>query len=131
MIALMMAAALAGQGDVAGTWHTPARNGVVEISHCGSSICGRLVSSDGIRTQPGLKDAANKDASLRNRPLKGVQLLGGFKGGPQQWTGGTIYNPEDGGTYHAKVTLTGPNELKVQGCIVVPLCKTQTWTRGR
>jgi uncharacterized protein (DUF2147 family) len=130
MIALMLAAALAGQGDVAGTWKTPTKNGVVEITHCGASICGRLVTSDGIRTNPGLKDARNKDTSLRNRPLKGLMMLEGFKGGPREWKGGRIYNPDDGGTYASNVTLVGPDELKVQGCVLV-ICKTQTWVRAK
>lgn len=128
MIALMLAAALAGQGDVAGLWKTPTKNGVVEITHCGGSICGRLVTSDGIRTNPGLKDEKNKDSNLRNRPLKGLMMLSGFKGGPRDWTGGKIYNPDDGGTYTSNVSLSGPDELKVQGCILV-LCKTQVWVR--
>jgi uncharacterized protein (DUF2147 family) len=130
MIALIFAAALGGHADVAGTWRTPSRHGLVEISHCGASICGRLVESDGIRANPALKDAKNKDAGQRNRPLKGIMLLQGFSGGPVEWTGGRIYNPEDGGTYHSTVTLSGPSELKVQGCIVAPFCKTQVWKRA-
>jgi uncharacterized protein (DUF2147 family) len=130
MLALIFAAALAGHGDVAGKWMTPSKHGVVEISHCGASICGRLVTSDNIAANPGLKDTRNKDAGLRGRTLKGLMLLDGFSGGPTEWTGGRIYNPEDGGTYHANVTLTGPNELKLQGCIVAPFCKTQVWKRA-
>jgi uncharacterized protein (DUF2147 family) len=128
MIALVLAAALAGQGDVAGLWKTPTKNGVVEISHCGGSICGRLVTSDGLKANPGLKDARNRDSSLRNRPLKGLMMLSGFKGGPRDWKGGKIYNPDDGGTYTSNVSLAAPDELKVQGCILV-LCKTQLWKR--
>jgi len=130
MIALIFAAALSGHADVAGLWRTPSKDGLVEISHCGASICGRLVSSANIKTHPGLKDAHNRDASLRNRPLKGVMLLEGFSGGPSEWTGGRIYNPEDGGIYHATVTVTGPRELKLQGCIVAPFCKSQVWKRA-
>lgn len=132
MLALILAAATAAgaSGDVAGTWHTPNKHGVVEIVHCGASICGRLITSDGIRTDPALKDVRNRDPAMRGRTLKGVMLLKGFQGGPREWTGGSIYNPEDGGTYHATVSLTAPNELKVQGCIVAPFCKTQVWKRA-
>jgi uncharacterized protein (DUF2147 family) len=132
MIALLLAAALAGQGDVAGLWRTPSGNGLVEITHCaGAAICGRLISSDTIRADPGLKDVRNKDASLRGRTLKGLVLFEGFGGGPRQWTGERIYNPEEGGTYHAEVRLAAPDKLKVKGCLAALLCRTQTWVRAR
>ncbi len=28
-----------------------------------------------------------------------------------------------------RITLTNDNTLRLRGCIVAPLCKTQTWTR--
>lgn len=121
----------AGPDSVVGKWRTPSRHGVVEIARCGTSLCGRLVDSDNIRTNPELKDANNKDAGKRGRKLKNLQILGGFTGEAKQWTGGTIYNPEDGGTYKATITPAGTDTLKLKGCIVWPLCKTQTWTRLR
>jgi uncharacterized protein (DUF2147 family) len=122
--------ALAADGDsVLGTWHTPSKNGVVEIARCGGSICGNLTNSDHIKTNPDLRDVNNKDTTKRDRRLKGLQILGGFTRDKGQWSGGTIYNPEDGGTYKATVTPAGADTLKLKGCIVWPLCKTQTWTR--
>ena len=88
-------------------------------------------SSDGIRANPDLRDAKNKDESLRTRRLAGIQMLSGFTRGSGEWTGGTIYNADDGGTYKATVTPTDAEHIKVKGCIVWPLCKTQTWTRIR
>ena len=115
--------------DITGLWRTEAGGGQIEISRCGSSLCGKLVTSDGIKANPDLRDLRNKDPALRNRPLKNLQILGGFAGGPPTWTGGTIYNSIDGGTYSGTITLVSPNQLKLKGCIVAPLCKTQTWTR--
>ena len=43
--------------------------------------------------------------------------------------GGSVYNPADGRTYRGTITMTGDNSLRLRGCIVAPLCKTQTWTR--
>lgn len=119
----------ADAGALAGSWRTPAKHGVVEIERCGGSICGKLVSSENILKNPELKDINNKDASKRDRRLKGLQILGGFKQDGNAWSGGTIYNPEDGGTYKATITPAGADTLKLKGCIVWPLCKTQTWTR--
>lgn len=114
-----------------GRWKTQSRNAVVEIQRCGASICGRILTSDALRDDPNFKDKNNRDAALRNRPLRGLQILSGFKQSGTSWTGGTIYNAEDGKTYGADITLTGPNQLKLRGCVFKPLCKTQTWTRVR
>lgn len=131
MIMMMAVAAVAGPDSAVGRWMTETRHGVVDIARCGESVCGRLVDSDGIRANPGLLDVNNKDTGLRTRPIKGVQILSGFTQSGGQWTGGVIYNGEDGGTYRATLTPIGTDRLKVRGCIVWPLCKTQTWTRIR
>ncbi|HEX7874360.1 MAG TPA: DUF2147 domain-containing protein [Sphingobium sp.] len=132
MLLFLAGAAVAADVDanaVLGRWRTEVRHGVVEIARCGPSICGKLIDSDGLKTNPNLLDTNNKDAAQRGRKLMGVQMLQGFtwKGGA--WQGGTIYNGEDGGTYKATVTPITHNQLKLKGCIVWPLCKTQTWTR--
>ncbi|MEJ2459597.1 MAG: DUF2147 domain-containing protein [Novosphingobium sp.] len=114
---------------VLGKWQTPTRHGVVEIARCDKSICGRLLNSDGIRADADLRDVNNKDEAKRNRKVKGLAMLGGFTRHDSKWSGGWVYNAEDGGTYKATITPTGPDSLKLKGCIVWPLCKTQTWTR--
>lgn len=131
LIGLALAATNTPLDSVVGRWKTETRGGIVEIARCGPSICGRILTSDKLRTDPGLKDLNNRDAAQRNRPLKGLTILSGFKADGDAWTGGQIYNAEDGKTYNAKVTPTGPDQLKVRGCVFVPLCKTQTWTRVR
>jgi uncharacterized protein (DUF2147 family) len=129
---LAAAAAVAANPDVAvGRWMTETKHGIVEIDRCGRSICGKILSSDGIRGNRGLLDVNNKDPKLRGRRLLGLQILAGFTASDGAWTGGTIYNAEDGGTYHATVTPTDANHLKVRGCIFWPLCKSQVWTRVR
>ncbi len=120
------------QADAAvGQWKTETRGGIIEIQRCGPSICGRILSSDGLRANPNLKDARNSNAALRDRSLRGLQILSGFKQQGDGWYGGKIYNAEDGKTYNAEVTLAGPNQLKLRGCVFKPFCKTQTWTRVR
>ncbi|PEQ14041.1 hypothetical protein B2G71_06075 [Novosphingobium sp. PC22D] len=134
MVSALLAAspAFADEADsVIGKWRTPSKNGVVEIAPCGASICGRLIDSDNIRKNPELRDTENKDESKRGRKLKGLMILSGFERDDGKWTGGSVYNPEDGGTYKGTITPTGANSLKLKGCIVWPLCKTQTWKRIR
>jgi len=126
----MLAAAAAMSPDAAvGRWRTETRNGVVEVERCGGSICGKLVSSDGLRTNPNMLDINNRDTALRGRRLLNLQILGGFTRGNSEWSGGTIYNGDDGGTYRATVTPIDADHLKVKGCIIWPLCKSQIWTR--
>ncbi len=129
--AVTFGAAPAHAADVTGLWATPTRGGQVEITKCGASVCGRLVASDGIKADPTIKDAENADPAQRGRLLKGLLILKGFAGGPTEWTGGEIYNAEDGKTYGATLTLNANDTLNVRGCVFVPLCKTQTWTRVR
>lgn len=130
LMALAMAAT-ASPDAVVGRWKTETRNGIVEITRCGSSLCGKILSSDGLSADPALKDVNNKDAKLRGRPVRGLQILGGFTFKNGVWDGGKIYNAEDGKTYDARITPIDANSLKLRGCIFVPLCKNQTWTRVR
>ena len=115
--------------DPTGLWQTPTNGGQVRIARCGPALCGTLVTSDHIRREPTARDENNKDTAQRSRTLRGLPMLTGFTGGPTEWRGGSVYNPADGGTYRGTITMTGDNALRLRGCIVAPLCKTQTWTR--
>jgi uncharacterized protein (DUF2147 family) len=132
LIAVAALGALAGPAfaaDVTGLWATPTNGGQVEIGRCGNSLCGKLVTSESIKADAGLKDAKNKDKAQRGRTLKNLQMLYDFTGGPTKWTGGKVYNPDDGGTYSGTIEVLSDNQLKLKGCIVAPLCKTQVWNR--
>jgi uncharacterized protein (DUF2147 family) len=131
LIAIAMAAAVMPPEGAVGRWKTETKNGIVEIARCGTSLCGTLVTSDGIAANPNLTDANNKEASLRGRKLKGLQMLSGFKFADGVWNDGSIYNAEDGKTYDARITMVDANTLKLRGCIFVPLCKNQIWRRVR
>lgn len=123
-------ATAAASAPIEGLWRTETKGGVVRIAPCGVQMCGTLEDAPDLRTNPAAKDERNRDAAKRSRGLKGVTLLDGFSGGPERWTGGTIYNPDDGRTYRSELVLAGPDTLKVKGCFG-PLCRTQTWTRAR
>ncbi len=131
LMALAMVTAASPDG-VVGRWKTETRGGIVEITRCGNTICGKLLTSDGMAADPNMKDSKNIDASLRNRPLKGIALLSGpFEYGDGAWKGGSIYKADNGKTYLATISPVDANTLKVKGCVVAPLCRTQTWTRIR
>ena len=127
----LAAPASAQQADPTGLWQTPTNGGQVRISRCGQALCGVLVTSNNIRTNPDLRDEHNSNRALRTRTIRNVQLLSGFTGGPTEWRGVSVYNPEDGRTYRGTITLTNANTLNLRGCVVAPLCRNQTWTRVR
>jgi uncharacterized protein (DUF2147 family) len=132
IVAALLAGAPASADTVLGRWKTETHNAIVEISRCGASICGKVVTSDAIRANPAMKDSKNANAALRNRPVQGMLMLNGFKhDGAGVWSSGQVYNAEDGKTYSGKITPLGANQLKLRGCVFFPLCKTQTWTRAR
>ena len=75
-------------------------------------------------------DRFNKDPKLRERPIVGMVLIWHLVQGDEKYEDGSIYNPEDGGTYRVKAWLTNRNSLQLRGYLGISLLgKTQTWTR--
>lgn len=114
-----------------GLWRTPEDDGTVEIYDCGSKLCGKVVGSSELAANPDLKDVNNENASLRQRPIKGLNVVSGFAGGPKSWSGGQLYRPKNGRSYSGELDLVDNSTLKVRGCLFMGLCETQTWQRIR
>jgi uncharacterized protein (DUF2147 family) len=55
-------------------------------------------------------------------------FLGMHPVGPERWTG-QIYNADDGKIYESHISLPGPDQLRVEGCVGM-LCGGETWTRA-
>ena len=119
---------LAAPGDPTGVWKTPT-GATIRMERCGTAICGRIASLPRLKDNARGLDLNNKDRSQRGRPLIGLPMLQAFTGGPPQWTGGTVYNPEDGRTYSGRIELVDANTLKLTGCALRIFCRSQTWTR--
>jgi uncharacterized protein (DUF2147 family) len=126
-VALAVASqAAAAEPSIAGTWITADRSAVVRIAECGRKLCGTIVQvlASGVpRT-----DLHNPDATLRTRPLVGVQVLSGFVAHGREWRGGTAYDPKAGKGYRATLGLAAGGRLKVTGCVLM-ICRSQFWTR--
>lgn len=115
-----------------GRWLTESDGGVVEIYRCGAVLCGRVVTSNRLRADPDARDAKNKNPRLRGRRMAGTDLLSGLEPDHTEGRGGwrgRLYNPEDGETYSGTMRLDGRGRLKVQGCVLYILCRSQRWTR--
>ncbi|MHA7773590.1 DUF2147 domain-containing protein [Roseibium sp. M-1] len=115
-------------GDAKGDWVRPNGASKIRISNCGSALCGKLIWLREPRN-----DTKNPDASKRDRPLLGVQIVQAMKptGKEDQWKG-SVYNAEDGKTYTGFIELTSGNKLKLEGCVLGGLiCKGETWSRAQ
>ena len=117
--------------DAEGLWLMANGKVTVKVTNCGDGICGTIVGlKEPISKLDGKPkvDRENPDPALRQRPVIGLSILRNMRmTGDGQWKG-TIYNPDDGNTYNATVKLKG-NELKVKGCVIGILCKTNSFAR--
>lgn len=76
-------------------------------------------------------DRNNPDAARHEDPILGLAMLRGFRyDGDNLWTGGTIYDPNNGKTYKSKMRLGDDGVLHVRGYIGFSLLgRTTEWTR--
>ena len=130
-ILLLLSAAPSLASNAPGTWAMQNGKVTVNVTDCGSSLCGSIAALkepiSKIDGKPKI-DRENPDPSLRQRPLIGLSILVDMKAsGEGKWTG-AIYNPDDGKTYTGTVKLSG-DTMKVQGCVLKMFCKTNIFVR--
>jgi uncharacterized protein (DUF2147 family) len=114
--------------QVAGNWLTEPKDGIIQITVAADGrLEGRIVGGN----HPGLKDVKNPDPARRDQVLRGQVILRDMKyDGNGQWSGGTVYKPQNGKTYSAQVTLQASGVLKMRGYVGISLFGiTQSWTR--
>ena len=120
-----------GAGQPAGIWLIQAGDARVRVSKCGAGICGVVVGlKDPIDPTTGKPqvDDKNPNPALKRRPMIGLPLFSGMRPtAPGKWSG-RIYNADDGSTYVSNVSVTGPDTLRVEGCVGA-LCGGENWTR--
>ncbi len=68
---------------------------------------------------------------MRGRPIVGLTIFTGLvPSAPSTWTG-KIYNPEDGNTYSATLTVVSRKQILLRGCKAWLLCGEKQWLRTR
>jgi uncharacterized protein (DUF2147 family) len=75
-------------------------------------LCGNPTEADGT---PSVDDK-NPDVKLRTRKLLGLNMLSGLKKSGGEYTGGSIYDPNNGKTYNCSMKVEG-DVLKVRGSL--------------
>lgn len=126
----------AASADPTGYWYKPdaERESKIQVSKCGagkSQLCAKIAWLKDPNDSKGkaLHDIRNEDPSMRDRPIVGLTIFTGLSpSAPATWTG-KIYNPEDGHTYAATLTMVSRSEIKLRGCKAWLLCGEKQWLR--
>lgn len=110
------AAGAHAQSSPLGVWIDHTGRGAVEITQCGSNLCGHVVW---------IQDAKNAKGC-------GIQILKDVKPvGSGKWDKGKIYDPDQDSNFDVELTPMGADKLKVVGYAGVKfLSQTFTWKRA-
>src|SRR4051812_34321425 len=105
---------------VIGTWMNAKGTVAVRTSHCGRSLCGRVVWAS-----PAAQEAARAGGTER---LVGTELFRDVQPtGPGAWAG-EIFVPDLATTADGNLMLVDPGTLEIDGCRFGGLlCKKQVW----
>lgn len=118
--------------DILGKWVNPSAEGQIEIYKKGEKYFGKLAwikEPNDAAGKPKL-DVKNPVASQRSRSLLGLELLKDFTFEGDEWSGGTIYDPQTGKTYSCKLTIKSNGQLNIRGYIGISLIgRSESWKR--
>jgi uncharacterized protein (DUF2147 family) len=105
----------------------------VQIFDCSNLLCGRILWLLIPRNPEGqlVRDKKNPQPTLRQRPLCGLTIFWALRpAGPDRWTDGWFYNPDDGDTYNISAELRSADTIEARIYLGVPLLgKTKTLHR--
>lgn len=122
---------LFAQNEITGEWKTEDKEATVRIYRGDNGkYYGKItwLKTPNDKNGKPFTDTENPDKSLRAEPLLGLVLLKSFTFSDGEWKDGTIYDPNEGKTYNAKVWLTGSDTLNVRGYWGL-FYKTEKWVR--
>ena len=118
------------QTEILGTWLTQDKEAKVELYKSDGKYYGKIVWLKNPTDEFGkpVTDVENPDKALQSRQLINLVILSDLKFDDNEWTDGTLYDPEKGSTYDSKIWLEDNKTLKVRGYIGF-LYETETWTK--
>ena len=117
-----------------GVWEPSNGRSRIKIEKIGAKYFGKIVwlkEPIDPNTNKNKVDKNNPDTSMRNVPLKGYRILKDFVyQGKNEWSEGTIYDPENGSTYNCVINMKNDNVLDIRGYIgIKALGRTDNWKR--
>jgi uncharacterized protein (DUF2147 family) len=128
---------------IEGIWQTQELSEVT-IAFCPEGFCGTLskivVPREGLTEEEyaaaqamaveSFTDMRNPDPALRSRPMLGLQILALLPSTKPNIYDGQIYNPQDGNVYSGYVEMVGPDQMRLNGCVLYNIiCQGQDWVR--
>ncbi|MBO5418708.1 MAG: DUF2147 domain-containing protein [Bacteroidales bacterium] len=104
--------------DVVGKWKLDDGSAIVEVYRQGDSYNGKIVWLKNPTEPDGTPavDTNNPDPSLRKRQIIGLNMLSDLKKADGEYSGGKIYDPNNGKTYNCSMKVEG-DVLKVRGSL--------------
>ena len=132
--ALILSVAITGIAqDVTGKWKTiddksGEAKSIVEIFKKNGKVYGKVVK---------ILDPTKQEATCRNcpeelngKPILGMVILNDLEKDGDEYSGGTVLDPDNGKVYKCLIALEEPNKLKVRGYIGISLIgRSQFWVR--
>lgn len=92
------------------TWQTQEKDAKIQMLRSGDTYSARMIYGKQLLEADGKtykKDIHNPDTTLRSRELKDYILIAGLTYKDGKWTGGKIYNFQDGNSYDVAIELQG------------------------
>jgi uncharacterized protein (DUF2147 family) len=132
LVALAPPAGAASVASPQGEWLTEDKDAALSIGDCGGQLCGRIIWMERFTDRRGaiLVDDMNPDPAKHNRRICGLMVMTDLAPSASESWEGHVYNPKDGRTYRAKITMLSRDALKIRAYIGVPMFgRTQIWTR--
>jgi uncharacterized protein (DUF2147 family) len=123
LAALTLSTGLALAAEPIGEWLVTDGYAHIRVEKCGDQYWGVVSWEKEAGT-----DTNNPDPAKRNRPTLGMPVLLGMKATQSNRWDGQIYNSENGKTYTGNISLSSPDVLRVEGCLLI-FCGGQDWTR--
>lgn len=119
--------------NVFGKWktiddETGEAKSIVEIYEQNGKVYGKVID---ILT-PGRENAVCENCSGKNKgkPIKGLVILNGLSKNKDEYSGGTILDPQNGKEYKCYISLENADKLKVRGYIGFSMLgRSQYWHR--
>lgn len=131
---LLLPVAANAAAPIDGTWLVQEKDAHIHIGMFHGARVGRIVFvRDSLDTSGHLRrDRKNPDPVLRNHVMRDLVIVSALEptsSDSTHWKG-KVYDPRNGKTYAAKLSLDGPDKLNLRGYVGFSLLgRTAHWTR--
>ena len=129
---LLFSSSLAfGQTSVLGKWKTVDESGeeksIVEIFERNDKVYGKIVKIFTTEDPDPVCEQCPEDDPRFGKKIVGMEIIKDLKKGEDEYSQGSILDPQDGKIYRCRIWTEGP-ALKVRG-YWGPFYRTQTWKK--